>query len=206
VVRDLHDGAQSRLVHAVILLKGASAREDLTPGVRSLVEEGLRHASSAIDELRELAHGIHPASLSRGGLAAAVKELAGRAPLPVQVAIPPERYPEAIESAAYFVAAEALTNVTKYAHASRARIEATSSPEGLRLVVEDDGIGGAERAPGRGLAGLADRVDALDGVLAIDSAPGAGTRITAEFPVSTARDVRVDVAPSPRAPDSSSYV
>ena len=186
VVRDLHDGAQARLVHAVVTLEGASARDDLTPGARSLVDDGLTHALAAIDELRELAHGIHPASLSRGGLAAAVEELAGGAPLPVQVAIPQERYPAAIESAAYFVVAEALTNVAKYARASRARIEASRTPGGLRLLVEDDGVRRRRTWPGRGLAGLADRLDALDGVLAIDSPPGAGTRITAEIPLPAA--------------------
>jgi signal transduction histidine kinase len=183
VVRDLHDGAQQRLVHAVLTLTEASRRDDLTPGTQLLVDEALTHARSAIDELRELVHGIHPAILTKGGLAAAARMLADRAPLPVQVAIPEERYPAAVESAAYFVAAEAMTNVAKYARASRARIEATRGPSGLRLVIEDDGVGGAELEPGSGLAGLADRVEALDGVLAIDSAPGAGTRITAEFPV-----------------------
>jgi signal transduction histidine kinase len=183
VVRDLHDGAQSRLVHAVIALKRASARGDLPPDARSLVDEGLAHISSAIEELRELAHGIHPAILTNRGLAAAVEVLADRSPLPVHIAIPAERYPATVELAAYFVAAEALTNVAKYARASRARIAATGMPTGLRLMVEDDGVGGAERRPGRGLAGLADRLDALDGLLAIDSPPGAGTRITAEIPL-----------------------
>jgi signal transduction histidine kinase len=109
--------------------------------------------------------------------------LAESAPLPVHVAIPEERYPPAVESAAYFVTAEALTNVAKYARASRARVTASRTARSLTLVVEDDGTGGAERAPGSGLAGLADRLAALDGALAIDSPPGAGTRITAEIPL-----------------------
>jgi signal transduction histidine kinase len=180
VVRDLHDGAQSRLVHAVIALERARSSSDET-AVRSLVAEGLMHARRAIDELRELARGIHPSILTHSGLAAAVEVLAQRAPLPVELAIPEERYPTAVESAAYFVAAEALTNVVKYAHATRARITAARTGAALRLVVEDDGVGGA--APGSGLAGLRDRVSALDGRLVIDSPRGAGTRISAEIPL-----------------------
>ena len=183
VVRDLHDGAQSRLVHAIIALERAEAHDGTPPEVRLLVEEGLTHARSAIDELRELAHGIHPALLTRGGLAAAIDALAQRAALPVELAIPDERYPTPVESAAYFVAAEALTNIAKHARASTARITVTRMPAGLRLVVEDDGAGGARRAPGGGLGGLADRLAALDGVLSVDSPPGAGTRITAEIPL-----------------------
>jgi signal transduction histidine kinase len=190
VVRDMHDGAQSRLIHTVIALERAQvhaqAYDDVAPEVRELVEEGLMHARSAINELRELAHGIHPAILTNKGLAAAIEVLADRTPLPVELDIPDERFPNAVESAAYFVAAEALTNVVKYARASTARIEGARTPAGLRLVVEDDGVGGARRAPGGGLAGLGDRVAALDGVLAIDSPPGGGTRIRAEIPVPTA--------------------
>lgn len=183
IVRDLHDGAQSHLVHAIIALEHAKAPTAGTPDGRSFVDDALMHVRYAIDELRELAHGIHPSILTNRGLAAAVEVLADRAPLPVHVAIAEERYPPAVESAAYFVTAEALTNVVKYARASRARIAASRSARGLRLLVEDDGTGGAEREPGRGLAGLADRLAALDGVLAIDSPPGAGTRITAEIPI-----------------------
>jgi signal transduction histidine kinase len=121
--------------------------------------------------------------LTNGGLAAAVDVLADRAPLPVEIEIGDERYPPAVESAAYFVAAEALTNVTKYARASRARIAVTSTPAALRLVVEDDGAGGAKRTPGGGLAGLGDRLAALDGVFSVDSPPGGGTRVRAEIPL-----------------------
>ncbi|MCW3065364.1 MAG: domain S-box protein [Solirubrobacterales bacterium] len=183
VVRDLHDGAQSRLIHTVIALEHARGHEAVPPEVRTLLEEGLAHAHSAIGELRELAHGIHPAILTNSGLSAAVEVLADRIPLTVDIEIPDERYPPAVESAAYFVAAEALTNVAKYAHASTARIAATRTPVGLRLVIEDDGVGGAEPAAGRGLAGLEDRLDALDGVLALESPPGGGTRIRAEIPL-----------------------
>jgi PAS domain S-box-containing protein len=180
VVRDLHDGAQSRLIHAVIAL------ERVPEDVRPLIEEGLTHARSAIGELRDLAHGIHPEILSHNGLAAAVQALAGRTPLPVEVEIPAERFPTAIESAAYFVAAEALTNVAKYARATTARITATRPPSALRLVVEDDGAGGATPVPGGGLTGLGDRLAALDGHLTIDSPAGGGTRISAEIPLPAA--------------------
>ena len=183
VVRDLHDGAQSRLLHAVIALEPARARDDLSADVRALVEEGLAHARSAIDELRELAHGIHPAILTDRGLAAAVEALADRAPLAVRVTVPPQRFATALETAAYFVAAEALANVVKYARATTARITVTSAAAGLGVVIEDDGVGGAAPTPGGGLAGLEDRVAALGGALAIDSPPGRGTRIRAQLPL-----------------------
>src|SRR5215207_5098790 len=154
VVRDLHDGAQQRLVQAVMTLQQAQARTDLPPAVRPLVEDGVMLTRSAIDELRELAHGIHPAILTHHGLAAAVEGLAERAPLPVDVDIAEERHPAAVESAAYFVAAEALTNVAKYARASTARVTARRMDEELVLAVEDDGVGGARPSRGSGLAGL----------------------------------------------------
>ncbi|MCW3050615.1 MAG: putative GAF-sensor signal transduction histidine kinase [Solirubrobacterales bacterium] len=183
VVRDLHDGAQERMIHAIFALQRAHDRDDAPPDVRLLVEEGVTHVRSAIAELRELAHGIHPEILTQQGLAAAVQPLADRASLPVEIEVPEERYPTPVESAAYFVAAEALTNVAKYARASTARITATRTPAGLRLVVEDDGVGGAKRMPGRGLAGLGDRLAALDGALSVDSPPGGGTLIRAEIPL-----------------------
>jgi PAS domain S-box-containing protein len=183
VVRDLHDGAQQRLVHAVITLQRAASRDDLPDDARPLVEQGLGHTRQAIGELRELAHGIHPEVLTHRGLEAAVKALADRAPLPVEIDIPAERYATAVESAAYFVAAEALTNVAKYAGASVARVTAARSQTLLCLVIEDDGVGGASRVADGGLAGLGDRVAALDGKLTIDSPPGRGTRIRAEIPL-----------------------
>jgi signal transduction histidine kinase len=186
VVRDLHDGAQARLVHAIIALERARGHGELPPGIAPMVAEGLEHLRSAIDSLRELARGIHPAILTHSGLAAAVEALADSAPVPVAVAIPEERFPRPVESAAYFVVAEALTNIVKYARASCARITATNTGTCLRLVIEDDGIGGAKREAGRGLAGLGDRVAALDGLLEIDSPAGDGTRITAEVPLGQA--------------------
>jgi signal transduction histidine kinase len=184
VVRDLHDGAQQRLVQVSLALQRAERRQDLSPELRRLVADGVRLTRTAIDELRELAHGIHPAILTHHGLAAAIEALADRAPLPVDIRVTDERHPAAIESAAYFVTAEALTNVAKYADASWARVTARRCDRRLVLVVEDDGAGGARPGPGGGLSGLADRVAALDGALTIESPPGAGTRVRAEFPLS----------------------
>lgn len=183
VVRDLHDGAQQRLVHAVMTLQLAHGRADAPPELARLVGESLEHTSAAIEELRELAHGIHPALLTTRGLAAAVEALADRAPVPVRVDIPEQRYPAPVESAAYFVAAEALTNVAKYARASAARVAATERGDALVLEVEDDGVGGATLSSGRGLAGLRDRIAAFQGNLDVNSPPGQGTHIRAEIPV-----------------------
>ncbi|MEA2385033.1 MAG: hypothetical protein QOH72_5004 [Solirubrobacteraceae bacterium] len=204
LARDLHDGAQARLVHAVIALEQARGRGAMPPAVAPLVADGLGHLRSAIDQLRELARGIHPAILTHSGLAAAVEALAAGAPLPVAVAISDERHSQPVESAAYFVAAEALTNVVKYARASRARVTATSTGTCLRLVIEDDGVGGAQREAGRGLAGLADRVAALDGALAIESPLGEGTRITAAIPLDAAGLSQTDANSSPRLATSTS--
>jgi signal transduction histidine kinase len=183
VVRDLHDGAQQRLIHAVMTLQLAHAREGAPPELSRFVGDALEDTRAAIEELRELAHGLHPAILTHRGLAAAVEALADRAPLPVHIDIPEERFPASMESAAYFIAAEALTNVTKYANASTASVTATSSPDSLLLTIHDDGTGGAILSPGSGLSGLRDRVSALEGTLTIDSPPGRGTSIRAELPL-----------------------
>ena len=148
-----------------------------------MFDEALEHTGAAIEELRELAHGIHPALLTSRGLAAAVEALADRTPVPVQIDIPDRRYPPAVESAGYFVAAEALTNVAKYANATAARVTATHRPDSAALVVEDDGVGGASPSNGSGLSGLLDRVTALDGTLTVESPAGGGTRIRAEIPL-----------------------
>ena len=187
VVRDLHDGAQQRLVHAVMTLQLAHARDDAPPELGRLVGEALQDTRGGIEELRELAHGLHPAVLTHRGLAAAVEALADRAPVPVHVEIPEHRYPTPVESAAYFVAAEALTNVAKYARASTALVTATGSTDRLVLTIEDNGVGGATPSPGSGLAGLQDRVAALAGNLVIESPPGVGTRIRADIPLSLPR-------------------
>jgi len=182
VVRDLHDGAQQRLVSAVMSLQLAEAHGESTP----LVAEGLEHVRAAIAELRELARGIHPAILTDHGLAAAVEALADRAPLPVLVDIPEDRYPPSVESAAYFIAAEALTNVAKYANAREVRVSAGQAGGRLVLTIDDDGVGGARASSGSGLSGVQDRVSALDGTLTVDSPAGGGTRIRAAIPLAFA--------------------
>jgi signal transduction histidine kinase len=201
VVRDLHDGAQQRLVHAVMTLQLAHSESDAPPELARLVGESLEHTSAAIEELRELAHGIHPALLTTRGLAAAVGALADRAPVPVRVVIPEERYPASVESAAYFVAAEALTNVAKYAAASAALVALTRGSDSLVIEVEDDGVGGATLSTGGGLAGLRDRLAALQGNLVVNSPPGRGTHIRAEIPLPPSSEVIR--APEPSRPSAS---
>jgi signal transduction histidine kinase len=183
VVRDLHDGAQQHFVHAIMNLQLANARRGTDARLDELVDESLASARTGLDELRELARGIHPPILTHHGLAAAVESLADRAPVPVEIAIPDDRYSPSVESAAYFVAAEALTNVAKYANATMARVDAAQADGRLRVTISDDGVGGARRAPESGLSGLEDRVTALGGSLLIDSPEGEGTRVTAEIPL-----------------------
>jgi signal transduction histidine kinase len=184
--RDLHDGAQQRLVALTLTLGLAESRLKKADAAAAapLVAQAREEAMLAVKELRELARGIHPAVLSDRGLAAALEALAGRAPIPVELAeVPAERLPEQIEAAAYFVIAEALTNVAKYAGASQATVRVSRYNGSAFVEVADDGCGGADPARGSGLRGLADRVQALDGRLAISSPPGAGTRLRAEIPV-----------------------
>ncbi len=183
VVRDLHDGAQQRLVHTVVTLQMASRALAHESGEGSpLVAEALQHAQEATDELRELAHGILPSVLTRGGLRAGVDALASRMPLPVKIRVPVQRLAPEVEATAYFVVAEALTNVAKHSHADRAAVSAEVENGGLHIEVRDDGIGGANAA-GTGLVGLADRVAALAGTLRLESPADGGTLVTADIPV-----------------------
>jgi signal transduction histidine kinase len=185
VVRDLHDGAQQRLVLTVYALKQLrAALEDADESTRALVTDALDQSECATDELRELAHGILPAVLTHGGLHAAVQTLASRTPVPVENRVEAGRLPAAVEATAYFVVAEALTNVTKHARASRAAVTAHVEDATLRLEVRDDGVGGA-RAEGSGLQGLGDRVAALDGRLSIECPAGGGTLVAADIPLAT---------------------
>ena len=180
--RDLHDGAQQRLVSVVISLQLAQKRWGDPGRSRELVDEALEHAQAAISDLRELAAGIHPSVLTDRGLHAALETLAGRAPLPVDLdAELDERLPMSVETTAYFVVAEALTNIGKYARASRASVGVRVVGEELEIEVLDDGIGGADASGGSGLRGLADRVAALQGALQVSSPPGRGTRIHARI-------------------------
>jgi signal transduction histidine kinase len=183
VVRDLHDGAQERLVHTIITLKLAhrALRED-DPDAEALLREALDHACNATAELRELAHGILPSVLTRGGLRAGLESLASRMPIPVQLTIAVERLPPAVESTAYFFVAEALTNVVKHSRATGVEIGAHVEARALRVEVRDDGIGGAA-SDGDGLVGLEDRLAVLDGRLHVESPPGGGTSIAADIPL-----------------------
>jgi signal transduction histidine kinase len=183
--RNLHDGAQQRLVALSLTLRLAQAKLHQEPDkADELINGAQEELNLALAELRELARGIHPAILSDRGLGAALEALAGRAPIAVQLAeLPPEPLPEAIEAAAYFVVAEALTNVVKYAHATQATVRVCRMNGRAVVEVADDGIGGADPGRGSGLRGLADRVSALDGSMELESPAGAGTRLRAEIPV-----------------------
>jgi signal transduction histidine kinase len=184
IERDLHDGAQERLVNAVIVLKLAlRALSNADANAEDLVAEALRHAEQANAELRELAHGILPAALTRGGLQAGLEALVSRVSLPVSVDVPAERLPAGVEATAYFVVSEALTNVVKHARARGAVVTARLRDGQLVVEIRDDGVGGARGDHGTGLEGLQDRVSALDGRLVIESPPGGGTRVRALLPV-----------------------
>jgi PAS domain S-box-containing protein len=181
--RNLHDGAQQRLVTLSLSLRVALAKLDSDPdGARAALVDAGGELATALEELRELARGLHPAVLSERGLRAAVEALASRAPVPVEIDIPGHRLPEQVEAAAYYLIAEALTNVTKYARASSVRI-GVSARDAIVVEVTDDGVGGADPGAGTGLRGLADRVEALGGSLEVVSPPGDGTTLRAEIPI-----------------------
>jgi signal transduction histidine kinase len=181
--RDLHDGAQQRLVALSLKLGMARRRLNGDEATAQLVAEAHEDAKLAIAELRDLARGIHPAVLTERGLAAALEDLAARCPVPAEVeAAPADRLAPAVEATAYFVTAEGLANVAKYANAERAWVSARLVGGELIVEVRDDGAGGADPARGSGLRGLADRVGALAGRLELESAPGAGTRLRATLP------------------------
>jgi signal transduction histidine kinase len=184
IQRDLHDGAQERLVSTVMTLK--LARQELGdtrgPAVE-LVDEALAHAEAANAELRELAHGILPAALSHGGLRAGIDALVSRVRLPVSVEVTAGRLPAALEATAYFIVAEALTNVVRHARATSAQIAVVVDDGVLRLKVRDDGVGGARSHESSGLLGLRDRAAALNGGLRIESPPGEGTLVAATLPI-----------------------
>jgi signal transduction histidine kinase len=183
VVRDLHDGAQQSLVLMVITLRQARwALQNGQEDTATLVTEALDRAERATDELRELAHGILPAVLTHGGLRAGVQTLASRMPVPVENGVSAGRLPAAVEATAYFVVAEALTNVAKHARARCAAVTAHVEAGTLRVEVRDDGVGGA-RLEGSGLLGLGDRLAALDGRLRVESPIDGGTVVAADIPI-----------------------
>jgi signal transduction histidine kinase len=183
VVRDLHDGAQQRLVHTVVTLKLArQALQNEEEDAPALLTEALHHAERATAELRELAHGILPAVLTQGGLRAGVDALASRVPVRVENGVSVGRLPAAVEATAYFVVAEALTNVAKHARAGRAAVTARVEDGTLRVQVRDDGVGGA-RPDGSGLLGLADRLAAHNGQFRVESPADGGTLVAADIPL-----------------------
>jgi signal transduction histidine kinase len=181
----LHDGAQQRLVHAIVALKLAGkALDQGDEKAEGLVHEALENAESANEALRELARGIMPAVLTRNGLRPALEAVADRSPIPVMLDVRTDgRLPERAEVTTYFVISEALTNATKHSHASAVQVTVESIDSDVRLLIDDDGIGGADPARGSGLVGLRDRVEAVGGMLTVQSPPGGGTHLTVELPL-----------------------
>ncbi|MFB7788439.1 sensor histidine kinase [Streptomyces vinaceus] len=184
IERDLHDGAQQRLVALAMNLGIARATlTDLPPEAKAVIDEAHREAKEAIEELNSLVRGLHPAVLEDRGLDAALSGIAARAPLPVELTVELERRPgPTVEAVAYFVVSEALANVAKHAKASRCRVEARRDGDLLRITVTDDGVGGADPAGGTGLVGLRKRVGSVDGTILINSPSGGPTVVTVELP------------------------
>jgi signal transduction histidine kinase len=185
--RDLHDGAQQQLVALSLDLQRLRTRISTNPELLPIIDGSIEKLTVALTELRELARGIHPAILTQRGLTPALSALIERTPIPVDCDVSlDERVTPAAEAAAYFVAAEALTNIAKYAEAKSVSLRVRREPGSITLEVEDDGVGGADPANGSGLRGLADRVAALDGTLTVTSPAGRGTCVTARIPARSA--------------------
>jgi len=184
IERDLHDGLQPRLVSLALELGLAKTRFERDPGsARTLIEQAHQEAKTAIEDLRSLVRGIHPSVLDERGLDAALSALIASCPVPVRVQVTLSRRPDQTrEAVAYFVVAEAITNVTKHSGATRAAVVITEAAGLLRVLVEDDGHGGARADPGGGLAGLAGRVAAIDGTFTVTSPPGGPTHVEAVIP------------------------
>jgi signal transduction histidine kinase len=192
--RNLHDGAQQRLVALSLALRLAQSKLGSDPArADAILSDAAAELALALQELRELARGIHPAMLSERGLNAALESLAERSPVPVELdADPGERLAEPVEAAAFYVASEALANVAKYAHANGVVVGVRRESGRVVLTISDDGIGGADPVRGSGLRGLVDRVEALGGRLQVTSPPGEGTLVRAELPLAV-RDGAVPV-------------
>jgi signal transduction histidine kinase len=181
IERDLHDGIQQRLVSLALELRAAQATLGDLEGELSRIADGL---GSVFEALREISHGIHPAILSERGLEPALRELARRSPIPVELDLHAEqRLPESLEVAAYYAVSEALTNAAKHAHASVVNVELDTHDATVRLAIRDDGIGGADPSHGSGLIGLSDRIEALSGTLELTSPAGSGTTLLIEIPI-----------------------
>jgi signal transduction histidine kinase len=186
IERDLHDGAQQRLVTLTMKLRALEGTSGAEAEVlRKEVEQIAAGLDDVLDDLRETARGLHPVILSRGGLEPALKALGRRSPVPVELSVEAQRrLPEPVEVAAYYVVAEALTNTAKHAHASLIRVDADVVDGHLSVSVQDDGVGGANPARGSGLVGLTDRVEALGGKLTLQSPPDGGTTLRVILPLS----------------------
>jgi signal transduction histidine kinase len=185
IERDLHDGTQQRLVALALALRAAETHigpeQDELRAELAQTADGL---SDVVEDLQEISRGLHPAILSKGGLAPALKALARRSAVPVELEVDvPERLPQPVEVAVYYVVSEALTNAAKHARASVVEVKVQADNGAVTLVVDDDGVGGADPAAGSGLVGLHDRVEALGGSMEIRSAPGEGTSLQAVVPV-----------------------
>jgi len=192
IERDLHDGAQQRFVALSIALRVLRTRlgPHVQPDVASALDAASDELKAGIEELRELAQGIHPAVLTDEGLAGAIPALAERSAIPTRVAaVPDVRLPAPVEAAAYFVVSEALTNASKHSRATEASVTAWLSDDRLRLNIADNGVGGADSSTGSGLVGLVDRVAAIGGQLLVVSPPGGGTEISAVIPLAIDRDL-----------------
>jgi signal transduction histidine kinase len=199
--RNLHDGAQQRLVSLALVLGAVEAQLTSDPeAARHQLASAREELALALDELRDLARGLHPAVLTDRGLGPALNDLAARAPVAVEVAaLPGKRLPEPVETAAYYFLAEALTNVVRHAHATIVTVSVTRTGDRARIEVRDDGTGGADPGHGSGLRGLAERLEALGGCLELDSPPGAGTILIGQLPLGTSMPGRVSTRTRPRA-------
>jgi signal transduction histidine kinase len=185
IERDLHDGTQQQLVSVILELRAAQTMQPPGTGqVTAQLARIERDLAGALEELREISRGIHPAILTRGGLERALRALARRSAVPVKLDLRADpRSPEPVEVAAYYTVSEALTNAAKHAHASVVHVELDARNASLQLAIRDDGIGGADPSRGSGLVGLRDRVEALGGTLEVTSPAGSGTKLLIEFPV-----------------------
>ena len=201
IERDLHDGAQQRLVSLALQLRSAASA--VPPGAADLATQlaGVRAGlSSALEELREITRGLHPATLAEGGLTSALKGLARRSAIPVRLHVGLERrLPETVELAVYYAVAEVLTKTAKHAGASVVDLTLTADENRLRVEIHDDGAGGACVGSGSGLVGLIDRVEALGGRLRLHSPPGAGTTVTITLPLGLPGPIQPAPAPRPEA-------
>jgi PAS domain S-box-containing protein len=188
--RDLHDGAQQRLVSVALALRAARAQlPDAPEAAAAMADEAIAELADATEELRELARGIHPPVLTEYGLPTAVPALASRATVPVEVTCTlAHRLPQAVEIAAYYVVSESLTNMARHARATHGSVQLSCADETLLVQIADDGVGGADPGGGSGLRGLRDRIDALDGTISVSSEAGRGTTLCVRIPLGSADD------------------